>query len=236
MLDIYFLEINRNIEKIDFNKLLNFVSEEKKERISRFHWFEDAQRSLFGDVLVRYAICKRLNNNNSELVFGANEYGKPVLLKPNEIHFNISHSGNWVVCAVDDNAVGIDVETVKPIDIKIAERFFSRNEYTSLQNQPKEMRLKFFYIIWTLKESYIKMEGKGLSIPLNSFTIEIKHNDISVSVNNERQAFYFYQSFLNSDTVYAVCTLSSNINKSIYWNIENFLNEVHNIIMTRPIN
>lgn len=80
------------------------------------------------------------------------------------------------------------------------------------------------------------MEGKGLSIPLNSFTIEIKHNDISVSVNNERQAFYFYQSFLNSDTVYAVCTLSSNINKSIYWNIENFLNEVHNIIMTRPIN
>lgn len=223
MLDTYILKIDRNIEKDDFNRLLSCVSEEKKERISRFHRFEDAQRTLLGDVLARYAICKRLGIRNKDMVFGTNEYGKPILLEPNGIHFNISHSGNWVVCAVDNTVVGIDVEMIKPIDFKIAERFFSRDEYISLINQPKEMKLTYFYMIWTLKESYIKTEGRGLSIPLNLFTIRIEDNDISVIVDNEIQEFYFYQSFLDSDTVYAVCTLSSNTHENTYWNIESFL-------------
>ena len=232
MLDTYILKIDRNIEKDDFNRLLSFVSKEKKERISRFHRFEDAQRTLLGDALARYAICKRLGIRNRDLVFGANEYDKPVLLEPNGIHFNISHSGNWVVCAVDDNAIGIDVEMIKPIDFKIAERFFSRDEYISLINQPEEMKLTNFYMIWTLKESYIKTEGKGLSIPLNSFTIRMESNKFSVSIANEIREFYFYQSFLDSDTVYAVCTLNNNTNESIYWNIESFLKEVQNIVLS----
>jgi 4'-phosphopantetheinyl transferase len=90
-------------------------------------------------------------------------------------------------------------------------------------NQPEEMKLKYFYMLWTLKESYIKMEGKGLSIPLNSFTIRIEDNDISVTVDNEIREFHFYQSFLDGDAIYAICTLSSNILKSTYWNIESFL-------------
>lgn len=223
MLDTYILKIDRNIEKDDFCRLLGCVSEEKKERISRFHRFEDAQRTLLGDVLARYAICKRLGIRNRDLVFGTNEYGKPILHEPNGIHFNISHSGDWVVCAVDDSTVGIDIEMIKPIDFKIAERFFSRDEYISLINQSEEMKLKYFYMIWTLKESYIKTEGKGLSIPLDSFTIRMEGNNINVIVDNEIREFYFFQSFLDSDTVYAVCTLNSNTNESIYWNIESFL-------------
>lgn len=230
MLDTYFLKIDRDIGKDDFDKLLCCVSDEKKERISRFHLFEDAQRTLLGDVLARYAICNRLGIRNKDLVLGTNDYGKPVLHKPNGIHFNISHSGNWVVCAVNNSTVGIDVEIVKPIDLNIADRFFSKDEYISFTNQPEKTKLMYFYMIWTLKESYIKMEGKGLSIPLNSFTIGIKGKDISVTVGNEIQEFYFSQYFLDSDTVYAVCTQNSPTNESIYWNIENYLKEVQNII------
>lgn len=162
MLETYILNIDKDLSKDDFERLLGLVSEKKKERILRFHMFEDAQRSLLGDILARYAICKRLGVKNKDLSFGENEYGKPVLIAPLRIHYNISHSGDWVVCAVDDNPVGIDVEVIKPIDFKIAERFFSRDEYLALMSQPEEIRLKYFYIVWTLKESYIKAEGKGL--------------------------------------------------------------------------
>lgn len=230
MLDIYILKINRNIGKDDFNRLFGHVSEEKKERISRFYRYEDAQRALLGDVLIRYAICKRLGIRDRDLVFGTNKYGKPVLHKPNGIYFNISHSGHWVVCAVDDSTVGIDVEMIKPIDINIAEKFFSRNEYISLISQQEEMQLKYFYMIWTLKESYIKAEGKGLNIPLNSFTIRIKGKDISVAAGNKIQEFYFYQSFLDSDTVYSVCTLNSSIKENTHWNIPSFLRQVQSYL------
>ncbi len=166
MPDTHILKIDRNIEKDYFDRLLSCVSEEKKERINRFHRFEDAQRALLGDVLARYAVCKRLGVRNRDLDLGTNEYGKPVLHQPNDVHFNISHSENWVICAVDNTAVGVDVELIRPTEFKIAERFFSKDEYILLMNQPEEMKLKYFYVLWTLKESYIKMEGKGLSILL----------------------------------------------------------------------
>ncbi len=223
MFDTYILKIHTPIGKDSFDKLLEYVSEEKKERICWFSHQEGAQRTLLGDVLARYAICKRLGARNSDLVFGTNEYGKPILHEPNGIHFNISHSGNWVVCAVDDTTVGIDVETTKPIDLRVAERFFSEDECISLINQPEEMRLKYFFMLWTLKESYIKMEGKGMSIPLNSFTVRIKSNGISVYMKNKNQKLHFYQSFLDSDTVLAVCSPISKINETIFLNIGSFL-------------
>lgn len=209
MLETYILKIDKDLSKDDFERLLDFVSEEKKERITRFHRFEDAQRSLIGDVLARYTISKRLGIRNKDLVLGANEYGKPVLIAPSDIHFNISHSGSWVVCAIDDNPVGIDVEVMKPIDFKIAERFFSRDEYESLMNQPDEMRLKYFYIIWTLKESYIKAEGKGLSIPLNSFSIKIENQTENIFFESGLGNFFFRKFFLDKNTVCALCSMNN---------------------------
>lgn len=228
MHDTYILEIDRNIEKDDFDRLLRCVSKEKKERINRFHRFEDAQRTLLGDVLARYAVCKRLGIGNRDLAVETNAYGKPLLRKPEGIHFNISHSGHWVICAVDDTAVGIDVEMIKPIDLEIAKRFFSRDEYRYLMNQPEEMKLKCFYRLWTLKESYIKTEGKGLSIPLNSFTIKLQSTDIQLIIDNAIQEFFFYQSFLDSDTVYALCTRNRNAGERIHWNMEIFSKETQN--------
>jgi 4'-phosphopantetheinyl transferase len=224
MLETYILKTEKYLGKDDFERLLGYVSEEKKERIHRFHRFEDAQRTLLGDVLARYAICKRTGENNKDLVFCTNEYGKPLLLEPIGIHFNISHSGNWVVCVVDDNPVGIDIELIKPINFKITERFFSQDEYTSLINQPEAMRLKYFYMIWTLKESYIKAKGKGLSIPLNSFNIKIGRENIFCC---GMRKYNFCQSFLGDDTVYSICTMDSTNSDSINWDIGQFLKNIH---------
>jgi 4'-phosphopantetheinyl transferase len=230
MLDTYILKIDRNIAKNDFDRLLCCISEEKKERISQFHRFEDAQRSLLGNILARYAICRRLGIKNKDLAFSTNDYGKPILISPRGIHFSISHSGNWVVCAVAKSSVGIDVEVIEPIDFKIAERFFSIDEYHSLLNQPNEMQLKYFYMLWTLKESYIKAEGKGLSIPLNSFSIRI-NNEISVINCNGRMEYYFYKSILEHNAIYAVCHLSNYVCTKMYSGITQFMKEMKYIYL-----
>lgn len=206
MIETYTVFIDRNLHKEEFEQLSSYVSCEKRERIRRFRRFEDTQRSLLGEVLARYAICKRLGIKNNEITFGQNEYGKPVLTDLSSIHFNISHSGDWVVCAIDNNPIGIDVESIKPIEFSIAESFFSKEEYTALSNQDKGAWLIYFYRLWTLKESYIKAEGKGLSIPLKSFTINIERNKISISSSQGSNNYHFKQLELDKEHMLAICS------------------------------
>lgn len=225
MLKTYMVNIDSNFEKDQFNILLNYVSEDKKAQIHRFYHFEDSQRALIGNVLSRYAICKNLNIKNNDITFGANEYGKPFLLGANNIHFNISHSGNWVVCAISDFPVGIDVEVIKPIDLDIAKRFFSEDEYSALLNQTEEDKPKYFFKLWTLKESYIKAVGKGLSIPLNSFTVSVENNSI-INTNESLIDYCLFQSYLDSNSLYAVCSKNINSHEKNIFNTRQFFHEV----------
>lgn len=225
MLDIFILENSNRLEKKYFDTLLSCVSSEKRARISRFYKFEDAQRSLLGDLLARYSICQRLGIKNNTLTFGLNPYGKPILLVSNRIEFNIAHSGNWVVCAVDDNPVGIDVEVVKPVDFQIAKKFFSKEEYNNLMDQPAEIRLKYFYSLWTLKESYIKAEGKGFSIPLDSFTIKTDMNVISLSSGKGLKDYNFLLYNVDNETICATCSIDKHPQKYLY-NLEQFIDRL----------
>lgn len=153
--------------------LLSKVSLEKQRKIARFLRKEDAYRSLLGELLVRQAIIRHTELTNREIRFAANAYGKPFLQNKPEFCFNLSHSGQWVVMiwGWETAFLGIDVEKIAPMDMKLAERFFSPPEYEALLLQTGESRLDYFFHLWTLKESYIKALGKGLSIPLDSFTI-----------------------------------------------------------------
>ncbi len=93
---------------------------------------KDAQRTLLGDVLVRYLICKRMAGKNEKLRFKKNNFGKPLLVSSPFAHFNISHSGEWVVAALSSYPVGIDVEEIKSAPLEISKHFFSKDEDLTL--------------------------------------------------------------------------------------------------------
>ena len=226
MVDTYVLLIDRNLDNSEFNSLLSCVSDDKRDRINSFYRFEDKQRSLLGDILTRYSICKRLGIRNDNIVFGINEYGKPDLLGPDDIHFNISHSEDLVVCAVDSKLVGVDVELIKPIDFEIAERFFSRDEYISLLSKKDELRLKYFYTLWTLKESYIKAEGSGLSIPLDSFTIIEENKRITIQTISEIKNLFFKKYELYNTYIFAICAYNNEFSDRICFNVNQFCKEI----------
>ena len=121
---IYALKINQNIPQPLFNNLLSFLSEEKQEKINKFIKKEDADKSLIGDILIREALfCDSQIRN---IKFNYNAYGKPYLINDPHIFFNISHSGDWVVCAINDCEIGIDIEKVDRFDLDIAKHFFQK--------------------------------------------------------------------------------------------------------------
>jgi 4'-phosphopantetheinyl transferase len=194
-----------------FEKLKTMVSEEKRKRISRFKFASDAYRTLLADIVLRYELCAKLQMRNDELRFVTNPFGKPFLDNVPSLMFNLSHSGDWVVCALDREPVGIDIEQIRPIDLDIAERYFSELEYQDLMSEKD--RIKYFYDLWSLKESYVKMIGTGLSASLDSFSIRKTENGtIQLTVHADKPELIrgakFAQFEMGTEYRLSVCSVS----------------------------
>ena len=146
------------------------ASPDRRNRATRFLKREAACRTIVVDCLVRYVVKRVTGFETDRLILGKNEYGKPMIHNL-DIHFNISHSGEWAICAIDNNEIGVDIESHRPIDIKIADRFFSEKEILFINRcKNEDERYEVFFKIWTLKESYIKSIGKGFSCPFDGFS------------------------------------------------------------------
>ena len=210
---IYGIYIEEELDSNQFWRLLSIVDENKRTRIQSFFRQKDRERCLIGDVLVRYLLATQYNLCLYRQPFCYNDWGKPFAGVQN-VHFNISHSGDWVVCVIDDEENGIDIQKKDRVDIDLAKRFFLTEEYLALKSQSESQKSDMFYDLWTLKESYIKITGKGLSIPLNSFTLDSIGNNQYISTYENS---YVYLNKYNIDSDYKLAVSSY---KNIFPNIQ----------------
>ncbi|MBE4938163.1 4'-phosphopantetheinyl transferase superfamily protein [Bacillus cereus] len=165
----------------------------------------DVNRTLIGDLLIRSLICQKYKINNEEIRFKYNEYGKPFVENFSDFHFNLSHSGEWVVCTTANFNVGIDIEKVSEIEaLKLAKEFFSADEFYDISNMNSDEQINYFYDLWSLKESYIKTIGKGLYTPLNSFSIK-KESRALILYKNIPKNFYFKQYNIDPNYKLSAC-------------------------------
>jgi len=215
MLEIYAVRSVERIEDGEFQKLLGCLTAEKQEKVKRFHRWEDSQRAAIAEILIRAVVCTKFGFPNGEIDFDKNDYGKPFIKNRPDFHYNISHSGDWVICAVDNALVGIDVETVKPMDFGIAKRFFSKEECNDLMMKEESQRLAYFFDLWTLKESYIKADGRGMSIPLDSFTIKVSDEKIWVETDNELKDCFFKKYNIDEKYKCSVCSVGNDFPSEI---------------------
>lgn len=204
-IDVYAVDLTGKLDKDTYNRLLMHVSTDKQTRIPRFYREEDRIRGLMAEILARSIIIHKTGLRNHEIEFYTNDYGKPFLKNRDDLHFNLSHSGSWVVCAVDNLPLGIDVEKIQPIDLDISKNYFSPDEHQDLL--AKEDKYAYFFTLWSLKESYIKMVGKGLSLPLNSFSIKFCNpNDIRIKEEDRLlENIFFSQYEIDKNYKMAVC-------------------------------
>ncbi|MBU3184566.1 4'-phosphopantetheinyl transferase family protein [Clostridium estertheticum] len=214
-MEIYAVEV-LSITQENLDNLCLLISEEKRCKIKKFVNKEDKIRSLIGEILIRSIVVNELNIANEYITFHKNKYGKPCFKGYPTIKFNISHSGNFVICAIDDKPIGIDIEEIKHIEYEsIAKNFFTKSELDYIIKQNPDSKLSKFYEIWTLKESYIKCCGQGLTRSLKSFSIDIdKCHNIKVIPDEYNE--YEFKTF---DTIpgykVAVCSVSKQISNNV---------------------
>lgn len=112
---------------------------------------------------VRERIAQMTGEDPERLVFVRTQHGKPCV-ENSSIWFNLSHSGNVVAAAFAECEIGVDIEVVRPINLRIAERYFAESDrrYLALAESEQD-RLNRFFALWTAKEAYLKRHGAGLS-------------------------------------------------------------------------
>lgn len=188
----------------NFESSLSSLSAERRERIIRFKREEDALRALAGELFSRRILSRRLNLGEDDVRILRDDRGKPFLPDFKGIHFNLSHSGRWVLMAVSGRPVGADVEKIRPVSAELGLRYFSQRESDLLFSKDGEERLALFYELWTVKESFIKATGEGLSRALSSFTADLEKGEIH-SGDERGPKYYFRRYGLEGGYRVAVC-------------------------------
>jgi 4'-phosphopantetheinyl transferase len=168
MVCIYYSYIDDTIHDKLLDKYLKKFTIDYQNKVLRFRRWEDAQLSLLGRLLLDYRM-NELNKKFSDDQLKYSEYHKPFFID-SDLKFNISHSGNIVVCAMSEEyEVGIDIELMNDIEIESFKSQMTICEWQKIN--AKKDKISAFYEYWTQKEAVVKAYGKGLSIPLKSFEI-----------------------------------------------------------------
>ena len=167
-----------------YQEKLKIISPVRQAKIKRLSTQKAKMQSL-GAGLVIQAGLSETAFTESDITYTE---GKPAILEPYAPHFNISHSEQWILGAFDVFEVGVDLQAFRPVNLKLATRFFHPDEIRALSKQTNSLAAQHYFIqLWTIKESIVKAKGAGLSFPLNQFYVHPQMDYVVI----DRKSWYF---------------------------------------------
>ena len=164
------------------DELAGRLSPADRERAARFRRPEDRARFVVGRALLAKLLRDELDHRPAVLELALTEHGRPHLPTLPDVHFSISHAGDWVAVALGVGVqVGIDVESLdRRVDLTaLAERIFNPDDLARFRTLPETEKPRAFFRAWTGKEAVLKAKGLGLFGGVQ---------DISVPLDDESEA------------------------------------------------
>jgi 4'-phosphopantetheinyl transferase len=192
-LHLWLCESDKIVDELLLKDCLSVLNDEELDRYSNFSFDHDRHQYLITRAMIRNILSLyRTRISPDAWVFVKNRYGKPSVCFPSgddTIEFNISHTKKMVVVATSRvKEMGVDVEFIsRPVNLDIiAKKHFSEVEVRALMTLAAVQRKVKFFELWTLKESYLKACGKGLSLPMNDLAFQfLDDKKIAVDFSNE---------------------------------------------------
>lgn len=221
MLILYSYQLAEEKEFLKFfEEVQNRLPSSVLKKIRAFKFPADQQRSLMADLMVRLYYSQKLNLDYRAIEYDFGVHDKPVLKGYKAEFFNISHSGNHVVVAFSDQTVGIDVEAIKKDRRNIAQRFFTESEIKDMNSMLGEgEQIRYFYQLWTLKESYMKAIGDGMTMSLSSFAFNKKESEFQLLFSKYDSNWQFYSSIWKADAFLSICSKYAEPTERIHMNL-----------------
>lgn len=176
-LDVWCFSYETVCDSALLNSYEALMTEDERARFNKFKFERDRLLFLATRALVRTVLSNYIDVPPSDWRFVYDKYGKPHVSTPatsESIFFSLTNTPGLVICAVSHvyDQIGVDAEWLeRPGDIAaLADHYFSPLEVQALRALPSAQQRDRFFRYWTLKESYLKARGLGLSLPLNQFS------------------------------------------------------------------
>lgn len=171
MVHLYITDVRMLPLPSECPELVNRLSAERQQKLKTLLQKEKQKQCLGAGLLLEKVLAQHGVSADSVRV---GKDGKPEV---DGIFFNLSHSGDLVICAISDVTVGCDIEKRREVPTHLAERFFSDGEKAYLASFAGETYEREFFRLWTRKESYVKMTGEGMARSLDAFDVFQKNGE-----------------------------------------------------------
>ncbi len=178
---LYLLNIERLADDDTFASWREKVPQERRDRVDSMK-VDSARRLCLGAGILLDAAMKELGIDEYEI--GTGEHGKPYISRLAEssalsgIFFNISHSGSYVVLALSDKEVGVDIQEVRRFDQKLIDYVFDDGDVEVAKELGGDD--SSFTRLWALKESLMKYSGMGIRLEPKKIHVGLETNFVSV--------------------------------------------------------
>ncbi len=171
----------------EYEKAYRALCDERRARVDLYRKEDDKKRSLAAGLILQDSL---LDLGVCDYSIEYAPHGKPYLKGRDDIFFSLSHSGNYAVCAIYNKEVGIDVEKVSEVPIKLIQKVATEEESDFLMSLQESARGEQFARLWTAKESYVKRDGSGFLIPPTELSVNLAEK-LSISKNGKREDVHF---------------------------------------------
>lgn len=192
MIKLYITSIN----EIDL-KRVSEIDADRACKFNRLKLTDDKKRCVAGGLFIKKFL--------SGAKISVNDFGKPTA--DNDLHFNISHSGDYVLFALSDREIGCDIEKARDINPeKLGKIVFCDNEMTAIKNSAD--KLQCFFDLWTRKESLLKCIGKGFH--QSSKSVDVSREFCQIAENT-----YHFKMWHKDSYTASVCSSYETIPENI---------------------
>ena len=174
--------LNDDIAGFNLDAALPLLSEQRREQVLKFK-HEQGRKTC---ALAYLLLCEGLRKEygiTEKPVFEYGEHGKPFLVGHADIHFNISHCREAVLCVISDRPVGADIESIRDYKDSLARYTMNDDELARINGSPLE-----FIRLWTMKEAVLKLSGDGIRSDMKTVLTGHEHFH---TVENEKKGYVY---------------------------------------------
>lgn len=171
LIDLHLIHLPESGFEEIFPRLEPYLTGEEVEAANRFIFERHRLLYAASHAFMRIRLGASLGREPKRIEIVRGEYGKPAL-KDEALEFNLSHTLGLAMLGMSPagTEVGVDVERV---DDRRDHAGLARSVFTEEERREWSGDVEGFFDRWTLKESYIKARGAGLSLDLQRFGISL---------------------------------------------------------------